>query len=199
MHAVALLSEPGARLYRDRGRRARVGIAQPVPGAAVARVQPWAQQGTFRRWPQGQMPWQRLIPKSLRSPLASAQPCAGDAEGSARLGGCSSPSSNSVSCSRITPGRAGDTGAPPARRGGTRSLGRACAGAAPGDIRELKISRFSCNRLALAPAAPAAQGGSVLAFPPSRARGERGWDGASGSSTGWMLAGPPRCKRGDLG
>lgn len=192
MHAVALLSEPGARL----------GITQPVPGAAVARVQPWGQQGTFRRWPQGQMPWQRLIPKSLRSPLASAQPCAGDAEGLARLGGCSSPSSNSVSCSRITPGRAGDTGAPPARRGGTRSLGRACAGATPGDIRELKISRFSCNRLALAPAAPAARGGGGLGagIPPLQGTGrERGWDGASGSSTGWMLAGPPRCKRGDLG
>lgn len=72
----------------------------------------------------------------------------------------------------------GILGHPPARRGGTRSLGRACAGATPGDIRELKISRFSCNRLALAPAAPAARGGARCWHSPPPGHGEReglGW------------------------
>lgn len=68
----------------------------------------------------------------------------------------------------------GILGHPPARRGGTWSLGRACAGATPGDIRELKISRFSCNRLALAPAAPAARGGARCWHSPPPGHGERG-------------------------
>lgn len=45
-----------------------------------------------------------------------------------------------------------------------------------GHIRELKITRLSCNRLALAPAAPAARGLGVRSHPPPAAHrhGEKG-------------------------
>jgi len=171
MHAVALLSGTGAWLCGGRGRRARVGTAlpgQPAPGAA--RGQPRGQH-PLRRWPQGTDAIPETDFQSHRGPHSPpAQPRVGDTKRSARHEDALLHPQTTPPAPKPPPAEAPAAGHPPARRGGSRSLGRACAGATTGTL-ELKITLLSSNRLVLAPATPAAWGLDAGSRPPPAARG----------------------------
>lgn len=133
--------------------------------------QPQGRRGTSRRWLQSTDAIPEIDFQNHQGACSPpSQPCMGDAKCSTRHRDALLHPQTSSTAPKSALDEALGPGHPPARWGESLSLGRACTEAATG-IRELKITRLSCNRLALAPAALAAWGLGAGSRPPPAARG----------------------------